>query len=207
MNQQVDFQNEFDCAYGIAWDLFDFVEPDRTIRKPHWLDKHLAFGFRKDDVALPKLVDQWTNRDRLDIGAFEYWAVEKYIPFSKHGKSLKNRFDFDNPARSFIEDVVRLIQRLHKDDLDPSGICYTNIEEIQCAICLILLDILRQYKPNLASGMATSSADRWENRIAQIRAKAEQNCSPYSLSEWHGYKGLRSLLTTADNLLTALRGN
>lgn len=166
-----DVQDSYFRCLHIARVLFDSI--DRSQRKRHQINNFLGFGFRKDDVVLEALKDQWTDRDRVPLPRVEYWVNKKFIPYLNHWGSPSDRLENRRIASLLQLDLEHVLKKIHEGNSNPnSAYDVASVLEIKVAIVLFAIDFLDSNGRQLiSSNELKEEINAWYSRVKQLLMK------------------------------------
>ena len=154
--------------------LIDPQEQEDT-RKRHWLNDFLGFGFSKEDIVLPKLIDQWTDPNRIALSTFLYWVEHKLYPFVAHNDNILEKRKHKNTLIFLSGQVEKIIKTT---DIQNRGEHFiTNVDELKATIVIITMYL--ECKSIRDLGENFNGYGSWETRWGEIidrNNKTEKVC-------------------------------
>jgi len=164
----------FDIDY-MFHKVYKYINPEEVISKPHYLDKYLAFGFRKEDVTLRSFVDYsehrglgvvGTRKTYHDISTFNWWMKEYVAPYISHGEVIK-KIEISHNASLISKEIVNFFnsnERLNSDDH-----MVARVEEIKGAIIYVATQFLKSGKSLVDNETYKDAIDRWIQLSDSVR--------------------------------------
>ena len=174
-----------------------FAGVDTRLRQRHWLDGHLPFGLRKGDAELEPMKDRWTDRDRVPMERFAFWATHALETYLRQGIGMLDRLKYGRAVASVAEDVTRILHLAHASTPpDPSGIRYVTCAEIRAALVLVALNFINQQWQQSAIPRDTfkESIAAWRRLLEEVEEEEAGRLGLANLDQAQGCRTLKEML-------------
>ncbi|MBT7557583.1 hypothetical protein HN615_11735 [Candidatus Woesearchaeota archaeon] len=156
---------------NIFSEIYCYIDSEQVISKPHYLDKYLSFGFRKDDVTLSSFLaySNWGSMNAhtyYSIGTFDWWMTEYVAPYISHGKVVENILIRKNVGL-ISKEIVKFFN-LHKE-VNSSGNMEARIEEIKGAVVYTVIQMLKVFKSPSSEDIYNGEVGYWIENLNTLR--------------------------------------